>query len=262
MRKFLTPLVAVCFLCVAIAFNSGSNLNKTIPGSVSSRDETSALIPKDYTSESKPTESERVDQSNTFNADIIEENGGGTSATGSEIYENINSSGSLKTNNPTFNESESSNKNATSNNSRTEQPNPSASSNTQSNASANPSADERGQVIELVNKQRVANGLKPLEYRPDIQSAADIRGEEIITYFSHTRPNGTSCFTVLSEAGISYRAVGENIAYGQRSAEEVMNSWMNSSGHRANILNADFTGIAVGQAIRGNVKYWVQIFIK
>ena len=122
--------------------------------------------------------------------------------------------------------------------------------------------DEAGRVIELVNEERAAKGLKPLEYRADVQNAADIRANEIVTSFSHTRPDGSSCFTVLNQTGVTYRAVGENIAYGQRSAEEVMNGWMNSSGHRANILSENYTGIAVGIVQKGNVKYWVQIFIK
>ena len=124
------------------------------------------------------------------------------------------------------------------------------------------STDENMAVYEIVNRERAKNGLSALSYRYDLQSAADKRAEEIVTSFSHTRPNGNSCFTVLSEYGITYRAVGENIAYGQRTPEEVMNGWMNSQGHRANILNSSFTGIAVGVKTIGSKKYWVQIFIK
>ena len=124
------------------------------------------------------------------------------------------------------------------------------------------STDENMAVYEIVNRERAKNGLSALNYRYDLQTAANKRAEEIVTSFSHTRPNGSSCFTVLSEYGITYRAVGENIAAGQRTPEEVMNGWMNSQGHRANILNSNFTGIAVGVKTIGSTKYWVQIFIK
>lgn len=124
------------------------------------------------------------------------------------------------------------------------------------------STDENMAVYEIVNRERAKNGLSALSYRYDLQTAANKRAEEIVTSFSHTRPNGSSCFTVLSEYGITYRAVGENIAAGQRTPEAVMNGWMNSQGHRANILNSNFTGIAVGVKTIGNTKYWVQIFIK
>ena len=94
-----------------------------------------------------------------------------------------------------------------------------------------------------------------------MQNAAQIRATEIEISFSHTRPNGTSFATAIREQGISYRTAGENIAYGQRSPEEVVEAWMNSEGHRANILNANFNKIGVGyyQNNRG-VKYWSQEF--
>lgn len=113
------------------------------------------------------------------------------------------------------------------------------------------------QVWTLVNKERVAKGLSPLTYRNDLQSLADIRADEIVESFSHTRPNGTSCFTVFTEANVPYWGIGENIAMGQRSPEEVVEDWMNSDGHRANILG-DFDGIVVGY--KNN--HWVQLFIK
>ena len=78
--------------------------------------------------------------------------------------------------------------------------------------------------------------------------------------FSHTRPDGRSCFTALTDLGISYGGAGENIAYGQSSPEEVMTAWMNSSGHRANILNSSFTKLGVGVYKSGNTIYWVQLF--
>jgi len=115
-------------------------------------------------------------------------------------------------------------------------------------------------IVELVNEARAEAGLKPVTLRADVTAVAQLRAKEIVTSFSHTRPNGSSCFTALSESGVSYRGAGENIAYGQRSPEEVMNGWMNSSGHRANILNASYTSIGVGYYQKNGVNYWSQMF--
>lgn len=116
------------------------------------------------------------------------------------------------------------------------------------------------QVAGIVNRERVANGLSPLRYSDKLSQAALVRADEIQSVFSHTRPNGTRCFTVLSEAGVSYSSAGENIAYGQRDPEDVMHSWMNSSGHRANILGKDFAYIGVGVVYENGTYYWTQFF--
>ena len=116
------------------------------------------------------------------------------------------------------------------------------------------------EVVELVNQERIKAGLEPLEVDLKVQQAAQVRAEEIKRSFSHTRPNGSSPFTALSEAGASYRGAGENIAMGQKSPADVMNSWMNSSGHRANSLNSSFTHIGVGVYESGGRIYWTQLF--
>ena len=116
-------------------------------------------------------------------------------------------------------------------------------------------------VTSLVNAARRDAGLSELELDADLCAAAQARAQEIAQSFSHTRPDGSSCFTILEEFGISYRAAGENIAMGQRTPEEVMDGWMNSSGHRANILNGTFTSIGVGYYVDGaGAAHWVQIF--
>lgn len=118
------------------------------------------------------------------------------------------------------------------------------------------------QVVTLVNEERAKAGLSPLTVHSGAASAAQIRAGEIQTQFSHTRPNGSSFSTALTQAGVSYRGSGENIAYGQTSPEQVMQSWMNSSGHRANILNSNYTSIGVGHYKNAaGVDYWVQLFI-
>mgnify|MGYP002540772957 CR=1 FL=1 len=92
-----------------------------------------------------------------------------------------------------------------------------------------------------------------------IFSPPDIRANEITTLFDHKRPDGSDCLTVLS--GISKHYAGENIAMGQPTPAAVMADWMNSKGHKENILRGEFTGIAVGIAEKNGAKYWVQIFV-
>lgn len=117
-------------------------------------------------------------------------------------------------------------------------------------------------VVDLVNAERAKAGLSPLSINETVALAAQTRAREIETSFSHTRPNGSSFSTVLTSAGVTYRGAGENIAYGQQSPEQVMESWMNSSGHRANILNSSFTSIGVGHYKNAaGVDYWTQLFI-
>ncbi len=116
------------------------------------------------------------------------------------------------------------------------------------------------QVVKLVNAERAKAGLSSVTVDTKVQKAAQVRATEQAKVFSHTRPNGTSCFTALSEAGVNYRGAGENIAYGQTTPQAVMTAWMNSSGHRANILNQKFTKIGVGYTVINGVPYWAQMF--
>lgn len=101
-------------------------------------------------------------------------------------------------------------------------------------------------VIKLVNKERIKVGLAPLNYDPQLAKAAAIRAEESSILFSHTRPNGERCFTVLKEANIAYHYAGENLAKNFKTPESVVQGWMGSEGHRANILNEKYTKIGVG----------------
>lgn len=116
-------------------------------------------------------------------------------------------------------------------------------------------------VVELVNEERAKAGLKPVTLQKNISAAAQVRAQETEVSFSHTRPDGTKFTTALAQAGVTYRGAGENIAWGQRTPEQVMNGWMNSAGHRANILNEKFTSIGVGyyQNAAGT-NYWTQLF--
>lgn len=117
------------------------------------------------------------------------------------------------------------------------------------------------QVVEIVNSQRAKAGLSALTQQANLNMAAEIRAGELQQSFAHTRPDGRSCFTVLDETGILYRTAGENIAYGYTSPTNVMEGWMNSPGHRANIMNAGYKNIGVGfwQDEYGR-QYWAQLF--
>ena len=117
------------------------------------------------------------------------------------------------------------------------------------------------QILNLVNEERAKAGLSALTLDMNITAAATVRAKEIKQSFSHTRPNGSSFSTALTEQGVTYRGSGENIAWGQKSPEQVMNGWMNSDGHRANILNKNYKNLGVGYYQDENgVNYWVQLF--
>ncbi|MCR5704069.1 MAG: CAP domain-containing protein, partial [Eubacterium sp.] len=117
-------------------------------------------------------------------------------------------------------------------------------------------------IVQLVNKERKSAGLNAVQLDETLTKAAMTRAKETNISFSHTRPDGTSFSTVLSQYKISYRGAGENIAWGQQSPDEVMRGWMNSSGHRANILNKNFKKIGVGYyKVENGRKYWSQLFI-
>lgn len=120
------------------------------------------------------------------------------------------------------------------------------------------------QVLELVNKERAGGNLDALQLSKELNEAASVRAKELASEFSHIRPDGRDCFTALIDAGIVYSCVGENIAAGQTSPEAVMKSWMNSDGHRANIMSTDYTQMGVGYYYDAKEEqhYWVQIFIK
>lgn len=116
------------------------------------------------------------------------------------------------------------------------------------------------QMVNIVNDERATNGgHRDLSNRIDLNELANVRAKEIAQKFSHTRPDGSSCFSILDD--IHYMSAGENIAYGQTSPAEVMNSWMKSPGHRANILSSDFNCIGVGHYKTDGIDYWVQIFV-
>lgn len=118
------------------------------------------------------------------------------------------------------------------------------------------------QVVELTNAERTKAGLAPLQIDNAVMASAHAKSADMAknNYFSHTSPTYGSPFDQMKAAGISYRSAGENIAQGQQTPEQVVQAWMNSEGHRANILNSSFTHIGVGYVADGN--YWTQQFIQ
>lgn len=118
------------------------------------------------------------------------------------------------------------------------------------------------EVIRLVNIERSKNGLSPLTHDWELSRVARYKSQDMKdkNYFSHTSPTYGSPFDMIKSFGISYRSAGENIAKGQTTPQMVVNSWMNSQGHRANILNKSYTHIGVGYVKSGN--YWTQMFIQ
>lgn len=116
------------------------------------------------------------------------------------------------------------------------------------------------EVYEITNNYRSLVGVPSLTLDSSLVEAANIRAKELSDSFSHTRPNGSSCFTVLSELVISYGTAGENIAAGYSSSQSVMEGWRSSSGHYQNIISSKFKQIGIGVNIINNQYYWVQIF--
>lgn len=113
------------------------------------------------------------------------------------------------------------------------------------------------EVLELVNAEREKAGLKPLELDSKLQDAAMVRAAESVVYFSHTRPDGSGCWT----AGVEYM-VGENLAVGQTSPKQVVDAWMNSPAHRANILHKEYSSIGIGCVNYNGIWFWDQAFAR
>lgn len=118
------------------------------------------------------------------------------------------------------------------------------------------------EVVRLVNVERAKEGLQPLTMDVELQKVAKKKSEDMKAknYFSHTSPTYGSPFDMMKQFGITYKSAGENIAKGQTSAKQVVDAWMNSAGHRANIMSTSFTHIGVGYVAGGH--YWTQMFIK
>ena len=117
------------------------------------------------------------------------------------------------------------------------------------------------EVLTLINQKRAEAGAGPLIMADALEDVAEQRAAELAVLFSHTRPDGTDCFTAADGTGLSYRAAGENIASGYPNAASVVEGWMNSTGHRENILDTRFTHIGIGCFEYNGTRHWVQFFM-
>ena len=117
-------------------------------------------------------------------------------------------------------------------------------------------------MLDAINRERAKVGASPLVLDEKLCEVAQVRAQELVQSFSHTRPDGSDCYSALIEMNVNYRSAGENIAAGQTTVDSVMECWMNSSGHRANILDQRYRKIGIG-LYRTNSGYgwhWVQTF--
>ncbi|MGL5512477.1 MAG: CAP domain-containing protein, partial [Sporomusa sp.] len=120
------------------------------------------------------------------------------------------------------------------------------------------------EVLKIVNQERLKAGKQALSLTSKMQRATDTRVTELLSDFSHTRPDGSNFYTVLNENSITYMSAGENIAAGQYTADSAMESWMDSQGHKENIFSENYQHIGVGHIFSADTNYgtyWAQLFI-
>ena len=164
------------------------------------------------------------------------------------------------TNKPDNNKPESNKPEDNNNSGSTNKPN----NNNNSGSTSESFSAYQKEVVDLVNIERAKAGLNPLTLDSSISNVATKKSQDMIdnNYFSHNSPTYGSPFDMLKKFGISYKTAGENIAMGQKTPKEVVNAWMNSEGHRKNIMNPNFSKIGVGVAQKsGGSIYWTQIFV-
>lgn len=135
---------------------------------------------------------------------------------------------------------------------------------TENDKTADQNTSEQAEaVLKLVNQERSKQGLQALTLDKKLNNVAQLKAEDMRNknYFDHNSPTYGSPFDLMRSQGVDYRTAGENIAAGQTSAEKVMQDWLNSSGHRANIMNANYKKLGVGYCVGGSYgTYWVQEF--
>lgn len=260
--SIIVILTIICILLI-IVFPINTT-NKMVPTTINNNDanEENNLIDETINEENIET-----DLNNEEENDVMNNNDESNEGQEKNVDNNINNNDiKQSTNNNTNNSEIKENQNNTNNDIKDN-------NNTieQNTSNTNPIIEEKNivqeyrqniakEVLSLVNQARTQNGLSPLNWNTSLEEAAMIRSKELVNNFSHTRPDGSSCFTVIN---INYYTAGENIAAGQYNAQAVFDSWMNSEGHRANILSENFTdiGISLYSDESSPYKYnWVQIF--
>lgn len=192
--------------------------------------------------------------SNGNNDNINDDNNNSNGSNDNNNNDNINNSG----NNEDVNNGNNDSNNGNNNDNTVEKPEDN------NNSSNGEFASFQKEVLRLVNVERSKMGLKELTLNTELSRVATLKSQDMIdkNYFSHTSPTYGSPFDMMKKFNISYRTAGENIAMGQKTPAQVVEAWMNSEGHRANILNANYTdlGVGVAKSSKGTI-YWTQMFI-
>lgn len=125
------------------------------------------------------------------------------------------------------------------------------------------SPDTEQYMLDLINAERQKSGVPPLSFDSQLTKLAQIRAKELAEKYdpTHLRPDGRDWVTIFNEeGGYSFGFAGENIAYGQRTVDEVMNSWYNSSGHYSNMVNSNYKHVGIAWSEKNGVRYWEQLF--
>ena len=230
MKKFLVTTFALTLFSTASVFGADHSSNDSIVNFL--------------TINGKPISS--YNQNNNVNKPIVDNDNNNNS-------NNNNNDNCL--NNGTNNNNQDNNIN---DDSSQEKPNDSNKPMEDNNSNSSVSSIEQ-EVVNLVNIERQKAGLAPLKIDTELSKVARLKSEDMKNkgYFSHTSPTYGSPFDMLKQFNITYKTAGENIAKGQKTAKDVVNAWMNSEGHRKNILSKSFTHIGVGHSSN----HWTQLFI-
>ncbi len=229
MKKFLVTTFALTLFSTASVFGAGHSSNDSIVNFL--------------TINGKPITS--YNQNNNVNKPVVD----------NDKNNNNNNNNDNCLNNGTNNNNQDNNIN---NDSSQEKPNDSNKPMEDNNSNSSVSSIEQ-EVVNLVNIERQKAGLAPLKIDIELSKVARLKSEDMKNkgYFSHTSPTYGSPFDMLKQFNITYKTAGENIAKGQKTAKDVVNAWMNSEGHRKNILSKSFTHIGVGHSSN----HWTQLFI-
>lgn len=236
MKKFLVTTFALTLFSTASVFGAGHSSNDSIVNFL--------------TINGKPITS--YNQNNNVNKPIVDNDNNNNNNNNDNC---LNNGTNNDTNNDTNNNNQDNNIN---DDSSQEKPNDSNKPMEDNNANNSVSSIEQ-EVVNLVNIERQKAGLAPLKIDTELSKVARLKSEDMKNkgYFSHTSPTYGSPFDMLKQFNITYKTAGENIAKGQKTAKDVVNAWMNSEGHRKNILSKSFTHIGVGHSSN----HWTQLFI-
>lgn len=232
----LTTIITIIFICICIGLNlidESNNINITTNNKLNKENEIISINNDESSDKNSSIVNDTSINEETDSQNIIEE------SNEIEINENIDNSEVVTTNNNIQNDN----------------------SNYFEIQSSNYLQNDAFAVLALINEIRIQNGLNVLTWNNSLEQSANTRAPEIVNTFEHIRPDGNDWYTAINT---TYKAAGENIAAGQSTPTQVVQEWMDSPGHRANILNSNFTEMGVALYYDNNDPYeyyWVQLFI-